>query len=82
MTTTDELRCPICGIGVVQDLGFDAGATSPDDRPVQDPEARQWTRFSCGHQVEGPRLETADEARLDVERRTSEDTTDVPREGT
>jgi len=76
MSATDELRCPVCGKGVVQDLGFDAAATTDDGRPVQDPEAREWVRFTCGHQAEGSKLETADQERLDVERRSSEDTTD------
>jgi hypothetical protein len=78
MSTTDELRCPVCGVGVVQDLGFDADARADDGRPVQQPEAREWIRYSCGHQVQGSRLETADQERLDVERRSSEDTTETP----
>jgi hypothetical protein len=78
MSPTDELRCPLCGEGVVQDLGFDASARTADGRPVQEPEAREWVRYSCGHQVQGARLETADEERLHVERRTSDDTTEAP----
>ena len=35
MSPTDELRCPVCGVGVVQDLGFDADARADDGRPVQ-----------------------------------------------
>jgi hypothetical protein len=30
--------------------------------------------FTCGHEVEGDRLQTADADRLDVERRGSEET--------
>jgi hypothetical protein len=30
--------------------------------------------FTCGHKVEGARLQTADAERLDVERRPSEET--------
>lgn len=30
--------------------------------------------FTCGHEVEGERLQTADADRLDVERRESEET--------
>src|SRR5262245_1076712 len=81
MRAPDGLRCPVCGKGVVQDLGFDAESTTDLGRPVQDPEAREWVRFTCGHQVEGSKLETADQEGLDVERRSSEDTTDVPSGG-
>jgi len=39
----------------------------------QQPESRQVQTFTCGHEVEGARLQTADAEQLDVERRTSED---------
>ncbi len=74
---TDELRCPVCGIGVVQDIAYDAEVESPGGKPFQDPEAREITRYSCGHSVEGARLSAADD-RLDVERRQSEDTVGPP----
>jgi hypothetical protein len=32
--------------------------------------------YTCGHQVPGPALDTADQERLDVERRTSAETVD------
>jgi hypothetical protein len=75
---SSDLRCPICGAGVIRDIAFDAEARSDDDRPFQDPLAREITEYTCGHRVEGPRLATADQERLDVERRSSEDTTDAP----
>jgi hypothetical protein len=77
----EDLRCPVCGVGVVRDLAFDAEAENDDGRAVQDPSAREITEFTCGHSVEGPRLETADQAHLAVERRTSEETTDPPTAG-
>jgi hypothetical protein len=76
--TDDDLRCPLCGRGVVRDIAYDAEAESDDGRPFQDPTARQITEYTCGHRVEGPRLATADQERLDVERRTSDETTDPP----
>lgn len=76
--TNDELRCPRCGIGVVVDLAYDAGAVNEDGDPIQDPNARQLTTYSCGHQVEGSRLATADPDVLDVERRTTDETVDPP----
>jgi hypothetical protein len=70
-----SLRCPRCGRGELADISFDAG--SPSDArhvPEQAEDTRQVESYSCGHQVLGPRLATADPHRLDVERRTSEDT--------
>ena len=40
----------------------------------QQPESREVQTFTCGHEVEGGRLRTADADRLDVERRKSEET--------
>ena len=40
----------------------------------QQPDSRQVQTFTCGHEVEGARLQTADTDRLDVEQRTSEET--------
>ncbi len=40
----------------------------------QQPESPQVRTFTCGHEVAGARLQTADADRLDVERRTSEET--------
>jgi hypothetical protein len=76
--TDEELRCPVCGRGVVRDIAYDAEAEGDDGRPFQDPTARQITEYTCGHRVEGPRLATADQERLDVERRSSEETTETP----
>jgi hypothetical protein len=69
-----EARCPVCGRGVVADITFDAGTRDERGAPVQQPESRQLTRYSCGHVTTGPRLETADADALDVERRASRDT--------
>jgi hypothetical protein len=76
--TDDDLRCPVCGRGIVRDIADDAEAESDDGRPFQDPTARQITEYTCGHRVEGPRLASADQERLDVERRTSDETADAP----
>jgi len=57
------------------DISFDAGASSDSqDVPEQGADTRQVESYSCGHQVLGPRLTEADPHRLDVERRTSEET--------
>jgi hypothetical protein len=56
--------CPICGEGTLRTIDF--GEQQPESREVQ--------TFTCGHEVEGARLQTADTDRLDVEQRTSEET--------
>ena len=64
MDEPDSTTCPICGEGTLSTIDF--GDQQPESREVQ--------TFSCGHEVEGARLQTADADRLDVERRASEET--------
>ena len=61
---TESTTCPTCGKGTLRTVDF--GDQQPDSRQVQ--------TFTCGHEVEGDRLQTADADRLDVERRGSEET--------
>jgi hypothetical protein len=63
-TKSDSTICPICGKGTLRTIDF--GDQQPDSRQVQ--------TFTCGHEVKGARLESADADQLDVERRTSEET--------
>lgn len=81
MTRTDERssdrRCPVCGRGTLADIDFGG------DELFQDPESRQVDVYTCGHEVERASLETADPERLDVERRTAEETAaPTPTDGT
>jgi hypothetical protein len=64
MSEPDSTTCPICGKGTLQTLEFGD----------QQPQSPQVQTFTCGHQVEGAQLQTADTDRLDVERRESEQT--------
>ena len=68
-------RCPVCGVGTLADIDFGG------DENVQDTESRQVDTYTCGHEVERAPLETADAERLDVEQRTSEETTSSTPEG-
>jgi len=71
MTSQDdarERRCPVCGRGTLADIDFGG------DDLFQDPTSRQVDAYTCGHEVERAPLESADADRLDVERRTSEET--------
>lgn len=64
MSEPESTTCPICGEGILRAVDFGE----------QQPESRQVQTFTCGHEVEGERLQTADADRLDVERRQSEET--------
>jgi hypothetical protein len=64
MGESESIVCPICGEGTLRTIDFGD----------QQPESPQVQTFTCGHEVEGDRLKTADADGLDVERRTSEET--------
>ena len=69
MENSTEKRCPVCGEGVLQHLGS-------EDDAMQRPESPLIETYTCGHEVTTPPLATADADRLEVERRTPEDTID------
>jgi hypothetical protein len=69
----EEKRCPICGKGVLQHLGPEA----PKDMQTSDSEILE--TYTCGHEVTGPSLATADAEVLEVERRETEETVEEPR---
>ena len=76
MTAREPTRCPVCGVGTLADIAYDAVEhVGPD--PEQQPESRQVDTYTCGHRVQGAPLEAADD-RLDVERRRSEETAAPP----
>jgi hypothetical protein len=64
VSESDSTTCPICGKSTLRTVDFGD----------QQPESRQVQTFTCGHEVKGGRLRTADADRLDVERRQSEET--------
>ena len=76
MTAREATRCPVCRVGTLADITFDAREHVGSD-PEQQPESRQLDIYTCGHRVRGAPLEAADD-RLDVERRTSEETATPP----
>jgi hypothetical protein len=76
--TERPTTCPICGKGTLMDIEYNDGRT-PEEDLQQQPGSRQLDVYTCGHEVSGAKLETADD-RLDVERRTSEETAEpLPR---
>jgi hypothetical protein len=71
-----DLRCPICGEGVLGDIAYDE-----QDRLgslKQAPESRELLSFSCGHEVEAGRLAEAARDDQNVERRQSEESAPKP----
>ena len=70
----EEKRCPVCGRGILQHLGTEAG------RRKQRPESPILETYTCGHEVREDPLGTADADRLEVERRSSGETATDPEE--
>lgn len=61
--------CPVCGKGDLVDLAFDGTA----QEPRQTADSLEIHVYSCGHEVSGPSLATADADILEVERRPSDE---------
>jgi hypothetical protein len=67
---TEQKRCPVCGVGVLRHLGTESSEVpQAAELPIGE-------TYTCGHEVAGPTLAMADAERLEVERRTSEETVD------
>jgi hypothetical protein len=72
-STGSDLRCPVCGRGVLGDIAYDEH--EPDvTPPKQAADSREVLVFSCGHEVEATRLGEAARDDPNVERRRTEDT--------
>jgi hypothetical protein len=56
------------------DIAYDVDPSSRE--PAQRADSRESVEYTCGHRVPGPPLSTAGQDRLDVERRTSDETVD------
>jgi hypothetical protein len=69
MARTTPRMCPVCGKGELVDLSFDGTA----EEPKQTADSVEVDVFSCGHEVPGASLATADADQLEVERRTSDE---------
>lgn len=64
--------CPICSVGTLIDIVYDVHPSSRE--PAQRSDSREMIVYSCGHRIPGPSLDTRDDERLDIERRSSEET--------
>ena len=74
-TASDVGRCPTCGEGTLVDVSFDLDVADPAADGMQEADSRQIETYSCGHAIVGPRLSSADQEGMTVERRTSDETT-------
>jgi hypothetical protein len=71
----DRQRCPVCGKGVFTDVVYED--REPDGTKLRlTGDSYEVLLFSCGHEVRGTSLATADAERLTVEARDSEGATD------
>jgi hypothetical protein len=71
----EQQRCPLCGKGVFVDVVYED--PEPDEtKPKLTGDSYEVLLFSCGHEVRGSSLATADAERLTVEARDSEGATD------
>jgi hypothetical protein len=75
-----ELRCPVCGEGVLADIAYDEHHP-PLPKPKQAPESGEVVTFTCGHEVEFGRLGDAASDDPNVERRQAEDVVDPGQTG-
>jgi len=74
----EQQRCPLCGKGVFVDVVYED--PEPDEtKPKLTGDSYEVLLFSCGHEVRGTSLATADAERLTVETRDSEGATDPDR---
>jgi hypothetical protein len=72
-----DLRCPICGEGVLGDISYSENRSDPDPQK-QAPESHETLSFSCGHEVEAGQLGEAARNDQDVERRQSDESVPEP----
>ncbi len=62
------------------DVSFDLDTSDPAADGMQEADSRQIETYTCGHTIVGPRLSSADQEDMTVERRTSDETT-MPEQG-
>ena len=71
----DQQRCPVCGKGVFTNVVYED--REPDGTKLRlTGDSYEVLLFSCGHEVRGTGLATADADRLTVEARGSKEATD------
>jgi hypothetical protein len=73
----EDRRCPECGRGTLATITHDETPPGSDLDLAQQADSRQVETYTCGHTVTGASLASADANRLDVERRTTDETVET-----
>jgi hypothetical protein len=73
----EDRRCPECGRGTLATITHDETPPGSDLDLAQQADSRQVETYTCGHTVTGASLASADTNRLDVERRTTDETVET-----
>lgn len=69
----DRQRCPVCGRGVFADVIYEEPEPGGSE-PRLSADSHEVLLFSCGHRIEGARLDEAEPDAMTVERRESDET--------
>lgn len=73
--SAERQRCPICGQGVFTDVIYEEPEPGGSE-PRLTANSLEVLLFSCGHRVNGSRLDQAEPGLMTVERRESDETTE------
>jgi hypothetical protein len=69
----ERQRCPVCGRGVFTDVIYEEPEAGGSEARLS-PDSHEVLLFSCGHRVDGARLDVAEPGLMTVERRESDET--------
>ena len=72
-TPAERQRCPVCGRGVFTEVSYEEPEPGGSE-PRLSPDSHEVLLFSCGHRVNGARLDVAEPDLMTVERRESDET--------
>jgi hypothetical protein len=72
-TPAERQRCPVCGRGVFTEVTYEEPEPGGSE-PRLSPDSHEVLLFSCGHRVNGARLDVAEPDVMTVERRESDET--------
>lgn len=81
-TQREDMRCPICGEGVLADVAYDhPERVEGEAAQKNDGDSFEVFAFTCGHETRGGTLGTSDYDQIDVEHRNVERIVEPPTGG-
>jgi hypothetical protein len=82
-TQREDMRCPVCGEGVLADVAYDHPERVEGEAPPKknDGDSFEVFAFTCGHETRGGTLGTSDYDQIDVEHRNVERIVEPPTGG-